>query len=233
MARSMLSTEACAAPNTGALGPTSRNFSDLRRTSDSEYSAVENNVSVIEMLRTPLQKPASTTETRSTSSWTVWLRKPFWQSTFDDVKNVSWGWLLRRFVSFILPTIIIGCWIYLMALMSRPPYLIPRYHHVCKPNGDFSIYFGEYNPWQKKDLFAINISFGTFSFGVAKFIDVCWDVVCPDFAFVLIKQLIYRRLWGEEAKSCSLCLVTKSLPRLSVALWRLRKCHSICSRGSH
>lgn len=49
---------------------------------------------------------------------------------------------------------------------------------VCMADGSFELSSSVYTPWNRKDLFAINLNFGGFTFGIAKLIDICWDVVC-------------------------------------------------------
>lgn len=108
-----------------------------------------------------------------------WTHRYFWVDTWQDVKNFSWGWLGRRFVSHFLPFTIITLLIFLFSVMTTSPGAFTQDDGgVCKPDGTFELSFDDYSPWKRDAIFAININFGSMSFGAAKLVDVCWDVVC-------------------------------------------------------
>ena len=111
----------------------------------------------------------------------TWLRKLFWKDTWSDVKSLPLGWLGRRFLSHILPLLVITCLVFLLVLMSTSPGVLTNdTGEFCKPDGTFLLSFDDYTPWRRDAIFAININFGRYTFGEAKLIDVCWDVVGRD-----------------------------------------------------
>ena len=99
-----------------------------------------------------------------------------WATVVQDVKSVPCIWLLRRFVALLLPLLVISGLIVLLTFMSKPGFIYDR-GSVCKPDGTFELSFKDYSPWKREAIFAINMGYGSFSFGVAKLIDVLWDVV--------------------------------------------------------
>lgn len=111
----------------------------------------------------------------------AWLRKLFWKDTWSDVKSVPWGWLGRRFLSHILPLLMITGILILLVFMSLYPGIFTRdTGELCRPDGTFLLSFDSYTPWKHNAIFAINLNFGRYTFGEAKLIDVCWDVVGRD-----------------------------------------------------
>lgn len=84
-------------------------------------------------------------------------------------------------ISHVLPLLVIVGLLILLAYMSRSPenFMNDTTGELCKPDGTFTLSFddNDYNPWQGGSVFAINLSYGSYSFHDAKLIDVCWDVV--------------------------------------------------------
>lgn len=108
----------------------------------------------------------------------VLTQRHFWIDTWNDAKKFPLAWLARRFASHFLPFSIIVCLFTLFLFMSaRPGLFISSTGDVCNPDGKFELSFGTYDPWKSDAIFAINLNSGSYSFGVAKLIDVCWDVV--------------------------------------------------------
>lgn len=110
---------------------------------------------------------------------TAWFRRHFWIDTWHDVKQFPYTWLARRFISHFLPPSVLLCLVALLVLMSvQPTNFLTDIDNVCKPDGSFKLLgMGEYTPWQRGAIFAINSNFGSYSFSVAKLIDIIWDVV--------------------------------------------------------
>ncbi|KAF7507352.1 hypothetical protein GJ744_010669 [Endocarpon pusillum] len=105
------------------------------------------------------------------------LQKLFWKETWSDVKSVPWGWLGRRFLSHLLPLLVITGLLILLIFMSLSPAKFTSYTgDFCKPDGTFSLSFEDSTPWKRDAIFALNLNFGKYTFGEAKLIDVCWDV---------------------------------------------------------
>lgn len=46
------------------------------------------------------------------------------------------------------------------------------------PDGMYKLSYDDYTPSKRDAFFAINMGYGSYSFGIAKLIDVVWDVVC-------------------------------------------------------
>ncbi len=103
--------------------------------------------------------------------------KHLWDTVWEDLHAVPWPWVARRFCSHILPIIVIICLIFLLVVMSLPDFISSDYGSICKPDGKFDLSYDDYTPWKRDAIFAINMSYGSYSFGVAKLIDVSWDVV--------------------------------------------------------
>lgn len=94
-------------------------------------------------------------------------------------ENRSLAWKMRRFFSHVSPMLVILGLPALLLMMGLPGFLFANSGGVCKPDADFQLSFSSYSPWKRDAIFAINMSFGSYSFGVAKLIDVSWDVVRP------------------------------------------------------
>ena len=98
-----------------------------------------------------------------------------------DVQNSKFGWLGRQFFSHLLPLLSILLLLVLLILMSSMPGIFfTEEDGGCTPDGDFELSLDNlhYTPWTRSSFFAVNIKFGSYSFGIAKLIDVSWDVVC-------------------------------------------------------
>jgi hypothetical protein len=69
-----------------------------------------------------------------------------------------------------VPPVIIGVY------LGRPPYL----GNGCLPDRSFSFSAASHttiNEWSNQNLFGLSVAFGDLSFSMAKFIDLCWDLV--------------------------------------------------------
>lgn len=98
-----------------------------------------------------------------------------WNTIRADLKSVPWRWVIRRFCSHILPIItIVGL---LTLLRSLPTIIDDAYGIICKPDGTFDLSQRTFTPWKRDAIFSITMGYGNYSFGVAKLIDVVWDVV--------------------------------------------------------
>lgn len=114
-------------------------------------------------------------------SQSPWIHKYFWVDTWNDVKKFPMAWLGRRFLSHVLPLGVMAGLIYLlfdMFFLAPPFYDNMNSGSVCLPDGSFELSSADYNPWTRNAIFTININFGSYSFDIAKLIDICWDVVC-------------------------------------------------------
>lgn len=93
-------------------------------------------------------------------------------------REKSWKLLYHRLVSRVLPATLLFGSLYLFILMSTAPSaFVSDRGLVCKPNGNFSLSFDSYTPWRRDGIFAINMRLGNFDFGLAKVIDIAWDIV--------------------------------------------------------
>jgi len=100
-----------------------------------------------------------------------------WNTTWQQMKLVPWKWMVRRFCSHILPVITIIGLIVLLVIMSISGFIKSSTGSICQPDGTFDLSYNDYTPWKRDAIFAINMGYGSYSFGVAKLIDVSWDVV--------------------------------------------------------
>lgn len=101
-----------------------------------------------------------------------------WMSTVGDIKSTPWSWLLRRFVSHVLAPMLICGQLVLLVFMSSPGF-ISESGSICKSDGSFQLAHAStyYSPWKRDNIFSINMGYGSSPFGIAKFIDIAWDVV--------------------------------------------------------
>lgn len=148
-------------------------------------------------LATDYRTPAEQRDVPKPSRWSrtpndlisgsAWIHRDFWLNTWSDVKDVPFIWLGRRFLSHVLPLCVIACLLALLVQMARHAGLFALdYGTVCGPDGKFQLSDSGYDPWNRNATFTIDVSFGSFSFGIAKLIDINWDVVCSsDSAFSL------------------------------------------------
>lgn len=104
-------------------------------------------------------------------------KKNLWSTTWERMKLVPWKWMMHRFCSHILPIITIIGLTVLLTLMSLPRFIKTSFGSICQPDGTFELSYDDYTPWKRDAIFAINMGYGSYSFGVAKLIDVSWDVV--------------------------------------------------------
>jgi len=131
-----------------------------------------------------------------------WLHQTFWKDTWNDMKVFPWGWLGCRFFSHMLPSLIVISLATLIVFMSAyPDNFTYDSDSMCTPDGTFMLSLDSYTQWTRTAVFAINTSFGSYSFGIAKLIDVCWDVVGSTInAVYLARFLTHLRVWVEESK---------------------------------
>jgi hypothetical protein len=61
-------------------------------------------------------------------------------------------------------------------------------YEVCRPDNKFDTSGTTYNVWKPSNVFEVTIGFGELSFGVAKLIDVIWDVVGVLYCFVQVEE---------------------------------------------
>lgn len=108
----------------------------------------------------------------------IWLQRWFWTKTWDDVRKFPFAWLARRLFPHFLPLSVITSLLLLLILMSRSPrdFTNDTSNDLCKPDASFVLSSDDYDPWRRDSVFAISLSFGSYSFGTAKLIDFCWDV---------------------------------------------------------
>lgn len=101
---------------------------------------------------------------------------------WSGLKGISLYQDLRPLVMDLFPPVIICALLSLIIFMSLyGPLVKPRasFNH-CAADGKFSVDFADfqsYTPWKREALFVINLGFGSYSFTMAKLIDVSWDVV--------------------------------------------------------
>lgn len=109
------------------------------------------------------------------------FRGAFWRQTWRDVRNFPWRRIGRRCLSGPLMAVLILGLMAPVTIMSWFPFAVVNYDGGgCSPDGDFLFDMDSsgWTPWTRSSAFAVNIKFGTFTFGTAKLIDVIWDVVC-------------------------------------------------------
>jgi hypothetical protein len=115
------------------------------------------------------------------------LFKAFVAKAGQDVRHTSWATLwavLHHFKYQILLIPLTVALILLLILMSaRPALFLGDFTSAdsgCTPDGNVELAVGyttRYRPFNSSGFFSINIRFGNLSFGVAKLVDVIWDVV--------------------------------------------------------
>ena len=74
---------------------------------------------------------------------------------------------------------------------------------ACSPDGEFTLWPGDFNYWHSSNFFQINFGFGKLTFAQAKAVDVVWDVVSVVFETYkpslaeMIRSLVAvdRRFW--------------------------------------
>lgn len=156
--------------------------------------------------------------------------KPFLKAVFDDVRRAPWLWLAKRWLPHLLPIGTFLGLIVLLAIMSLPGFVQDVYDNVCKPDGSFELSFDIYTPWKRNAIFAINMGYGSYSFGVAKLIDVVWDIVSIKFECFLL-YLIWCRLLEEAVRSYWPISRTELSQKRSAGPWRLPL--SLARRSNH
>jgi len=72
----------------------------------------------------------------------------------------------------------------------------------CVPNDEFNAWPEVYNFWDTASIFHVTVGFGKFTFGMAKFIDISFDVVSESMFSWLRPKLMGAsiRLLGMEVK---------------------------------
>jgi hypothetical protein len=85
-----------------------------------------------------------------------------------DIASIQWGRDLGLFVWF--GGIVAG-----LTFLGISTYSTSV--DACLPDGEFSLWPGDFNYWHSSNFFQINFGFGKLTFAQAKAIDVVWDVV--------------------------------------------------------
>lgn len=126
--------------------------------------------------------PITESTTWGRSHHDVFKSSGYWARAFEDVKQATW------FFGHMLPIVIILGLVALLTIMSIPGYIKNTIGSVCQPDSTFLLTSTEdYSPWKRDAIFAINMGYGSYSFGVAKLIDVVWDIVCSEVLLVRIE----------------------------------------------
>lgn len=115
----------------------------------------------------------------------------FWRQTWRDARSFPWKRIGRRCLSGPIPAALILGLLVPVIIMSWFPWLVISYEvGGCSPDGEFlfDMESSGYTPWTRSSAFAVNIKFGTFTFGTAKLIDVFWDVVCHAFPCTCLRS---------------------------------------------
>lgn len=101
-----------------------------------------------------------------------------WAHIRHDFRSVTWNGVLLRKALFM--TVIFLWTLELVALIFTISYFrlfwVPD-ATACAPDGKFTLYPEQYDPWSRTGLFQVTIAFGEYSFGMVRTIDVAWDVV--------------------------------------------------------
>lgn len=98
--------------------------------------------------------------------------------TREGLRNTSSNQRLIRFLLNLLPISVILGLVVFIGLMSFSDSSFVYMSGVCRPDGTFMLTFSDsYTPWSQDTVFAINMSYGSYTFGIAKLIDIVWDVV--------------------------------------------------------
>ncbi|KAF2728109.1 hypothetical protein EJ04DRAFT_504600 [Polyplosphaeria fusca] len=85
-----------------------------------------------------------------------------------DVASIQWGRDLGLFVW-------VGGMVTGMTFLGISTYSIED--DACSPDGQFTLWPGDFNYWHSSNFFQINFGFGELTFAQAKAVDVVWDVV--------------------------------------------------------
>lgn len=135
-----------------------------------------------------------------------------WLDLWNDLKQTRWlvfsGWFgLLFWLGFLLFSIIV--------LPSIADYATDI--NFCRPDNTFALPSADgysysysdntYSVWRPSNPFEVTMGFGNLSFGIAKLVDVIWDVVClPDWD-VRLDFFTNRRwnagLWERRANFIS------------------------------
>lgn len=122
--------------------------------------------------------------------------QPLWETAWDDVRSFPWGRCAFHMLLFLMVS---GLLVLIVFMAVSPKTFAVDRDDFCKPDGTFELSFYPYTPWKRDGIFAINMKFGSFDFGLAKFIDICWDVVCVN-RTCKSTFLIHFRASAEAAK---------------------------------
>jgi len=115
-----------------------------------------------------------------------------------DLKNFEWA-------LFLFWTLAIG-WIVGIAILCSQLILNSKsaVDGFCMPDDTFSTHPEDYKFWNTAGTFQITIGFGSYTFGMAKFIDICFDVVSEysSYSWLLLKLIKHalHRLLAMEGK---------------------------------
>ena len=142
-------------------------FERIRSRPDSDYSYKG------------IELPSLTTKTSSTRTDRrkplIWRR--IWHDTRDELRTVQWRKWTWRFITLVLPVVLILT-LLLLTIWVCVPKVLFNSDDVCQPDGSFYYGLGTYNPWHTESLFQIDVGFGRLAFTDAKLIDFWWDLVC-------------------------------------------------------
>jgi hypothetical protein len=110
------------------------------------------------------------------------MRKPgatpsrgLWGDASSDLRTAGW----KKITVSIGSSLFMIALVIIIVILTRLKYdiLASGVASACTPDGAFSLLPTPYSYWNRSGVFQINLAFGSLSFGMAKFIDVAWDVV--------------------------------------------------------
>jgi hypothetical protein len=103
------------------------------------------------------------------------VRHISWASLWAHLRNHGYQTLFALLTMLLL--------VLLVMMPARPEYFLGDFSgddSGCTPDGNVELAVGDtnsYKPFNRDGFFSINIKFGSLSFGLAKFVDIVWDVV--------------------------------------------------------
>ncbi|KAF2440444.1 hypothetical protein P171DRAFT_100866 [Karstenula rhodostoma CBS 690.94] len=100
--------------------------------------------------------------------------RDMWVEARQDVCSIRWRTALLWRLPITIWTLGLPVLLIFLCLIK---YIIGVSDIACTPGGQFSLVPYHYNYWSTESVFQITLAFGELSFGVAKFIDIAWDVV--------------------------------------------------------
>ncbi|KAF2676643.1 hypothetical protein K458DRAFT_379709 [Lentithecium fluviatile CBS 122367] len=100
-----------------------------------------------------------------------WQR--MWYDAWTDLRSIRWK---RTILSSAICVSTIGLLVLAIVLLCLK-HFVPPFSSACTPDGAFRLYPRSYSYWSRSGVFQITLRYGELSFGLAKFIDVAWDIV--------------------------------------------------------